>query len=157
MIEAVRPVGVHLSPTGYLRLDTPLARRWHRSYLETPYRTYQSLSTPRTPPDLSSLAQLSPRTSVQNNDRLLLNLLQWSRLALITFEQSQGHSPAAHAEAVFTWASWPAHEPFADEVRRWWPGELPLPEPPEVVHIEVPSPPRDVPYPAVGGLLDTWM
>ena len=57
------------------------------------------------------------------------------------------------------WEAWSAHEPFADEITRWWPSDDWPPESPAVV-IEDRSP--DAPVQVIdwyhtGGLLDTWV
>jgi len=60
--------------------------------------------------------------------------------------------------AIEPWQPWSAHEPFADEITRWWPSdEVPCEK--EIAILE-PSAgslqPQLVLWPANGGLLDTW-
>jgi len=65
---------------------------------------------------------------------------------------------APGSAATDFWQPWPAHEPFADEILRWWPSqEYPPLEPTPVIEDKQPDRiPDFVLWPAYGGLLDTW-
>ncbi len=66
--------------------------------------------------------------------------------------------PPFSPESVEPWQPWPAHEPFADEITRWWPSnEYPPPQPPIVYEDRIPNrPPVIADWYALGGVVDAY-
>lgn len=60
-------------------------------------------------------------------------------------------------ETVDLWQPWPAHPPFADEVRRWWPSDELPPLPPVAAGTpQSQQTPIIIQWADRGGLIDFW-
>gem|GEM_PF-4296163 len=66
---------------------------------------------------------------------------------------------SASGDSSLVWQPWPAHEPFADEITRWWPSDdWPSHEPQILIEDTIPDVPPDViSWRHLGSLLDLVM
>jgi len=150
LIHAVRPVGDAPLVVQYRALAAPLAVRLRLASLSRLYIPWHRLSLLLALLDRSDTGKL-PTPAVHLHGDVPVYIAAGT-LTLLTADHQK---PVALAP----WQPWPAREPFANEIKRWWPSDEVPPDKETIVIDNGPANlrPHFVLWPANGGLLDTWV
>jgi len=150
LIHPVRPVGGAPLLVQYSALTAPLFVRLQLARLGRLYIPWHRLSL-----YLALLDRSDPSKPATLATRRTFNVPAAAASGTLTGLAADRQEPFP----IEPWQPWPAREPFADEIMRWWPSDEAPPDMPTVVLEQGPAdrPPQFVLWPAYGGLLDTWV